>query len=235
MPTSPAALISAAKSGSRGSRVGDAERPVAAAKAVVAVAVVAFHAPEEGQDVLVAPALVAHLRPGVEVLRLAAHEGHAVDGAGAAQQPAARHREAAAVGIGLGLRGVEPVGLGIGQQAGIADRDVRPGMARRDRLPAAGPGCVRPPTAGWRRPRRPIRRRPRCSRRFASSFKSRTIYRLATSGVSRLHRTSARQKLTHLTLRSGPAGRVSKGGASLAVAHASRRPLRGLLSMRLSL
>src|SRR5580698_10379235 len=71
-------------------RVGDAQRPVTAAKPVVAVAFIALHALEEGQDFLVAPALVAHLRPGVEVLRLAAYKGHAVDRAGAAEQLATR-------------------------------------------------------------------------------------------------------------------------------------------------
>ena len=109
-------------------RVGDADRTLAAAIGIVA-AIVAFHALEERQHVFVAPAVVAHLRPGVEVLRLAAHERHAVDRAGAAEHLAARHRQAAAVGVGLGLRGVQPVGRGIGQQLGVADRDARPGMA----------------------------------------------------------------------------------------------------------
>ena len=113
--------------------IGDAQRPVAAAKALVA-ALVAFHALEEGQNAVVAPALVAHLRPGIEILCLAAHEGHAVDRAGAAKQPAARHRKLAAVGVGLGLRGVEPVGRRVGQQPGVADRDARPGMAGGTRL-----------------------------------------------------------------------------------------------------
>ena len=74
--------------------VGDAQRAVAAAERVVAAALVALHALEEGQHLVIAPALVAHLRPGVEVLRLAAHEGHAVDRARAAEQLAARHRDA---------------------------------------------------------------------------------------------------------------------------------------------
>ena len=115
-------------------RVGDAQRAFPAAKPVVAVARIAFHALEEGQDLFVAPAPVAHLRPGVEILRLAAHEGHAVDRAGAAEQFAARHRDAAAVGVGLGLRRIEPVGRRVLDQPGGADRNERPGMAGRARF-----------------------------------------------------------------------------------------------------
>src|SRR6185436_7545701 len=81
--------------------IGDDERPVAAAEAVVAAAPVTLDALEERQHVLVGPAGIAHLRPGVEVLRLAADIGHAVDRARAAQQLAARHREPAAPGVGL--------------------------------------------------------------------------------------------------------------------------------------
>ena len=148
--------------------VGDAQRTVPAAECVVAAALVAFHALEEGQDVRVAPAPVAHLRPGVEILRLAAHEGHAVDRAGAAEQPAARHRDRAAVGAGLGLGAVEPVGGGIVDQPGEADRNARPGMARRGPASSSRTLVARDrPTAGWRRPRRPIRRRRRCNHRFA--------------------------------------------------------------------
>ena len=108
--------------------IGDLQRARAAAKALVAF-VVAFHALEEGKDVLVGPALVAHLRPGVEVLRLAAHEGQAVDGARAAEQFSARHRDAAAVGAGLGLGTVEPVDGRVGDQPRIADGNAGPGMA----------------------------------------------------------------------------------------------------------
>ena len=173
MPTSPAALISACVERVARLRVGDAQRALAAAKGVVAAALVAFHALEEGQDVVVAPAAVAHLRPGVEVLRLAAHEGHAVDRAGAAEQLAARHREAAAVGVGLGLGGVEPVGRGVVAAAWRS----RPGCATRDgwraRPPAAAPCCAGPPTAGSQPPRRPIRRRRRCSRSCVRRSRSR--------------------------------------------------------------
>src|SRR4029077_17600425 len=102
--------------------------PGAATEALVSVAVIGFHAPEEWQYVLVAPALVAHLRPAVKVLCLAAHEGHAVDRARAAQQAAARHRNAPSVGVVLGFGTVEPVGGRIGDQPRRADRDEGPGM-----------------------------------------------------------------------------------------------------------
>src|SRR6266513_204568 len=59
-------------------RIGDAKRALPAAEGCVALAGIALHGLEERQDLGVAPAAVAHLRPGVEVLRLAAHEDHAV-------------------------------------------------------------------------------------------------------------------------------------------------------------
>src|SRR5205085_5478853 len=107
---------------------------VAAAIFVFAAAPVALDALEERQHIAIAPAGIAHLRPGVEVLRLAAHEGHAVDRARAAEQATARHRDAAALGVGLRLRRIEPVGGGIGDQPRRADRKPRPRIARWSRL-----------------------------------------------------------------------------------------------------
>jgi hypothetical protein len=89
-------------------RVGDAQRALATAKAIVALAGIAFHALEEGQDLRVAPAAVAHLRPGIEVLGLAANKHHSVNRAGTAEQFAARHREPAAVGARLHRRASRP-------------------------------------------------------------------------------------------------------------------------------
>jgi hypothetical protein len=60
---------------------------------------------KKGRHLGVAPAAVAHLRPGIEVLRLAAHEHHPVDRAGAAEQLAARY-------------GVNPVQMSEGGWAG---------------------------------------------------------------------------------------------------------------------
>src|SRR5271165_623038 len=82
--------------------VRDLQRSLSAAEFVVASSVT-FHAFEHGQHVLVAPAPVSHLRPGVEVLSLAADESHAIEGTGAAKQPAPRDRQLAAVGVRLGL------------------------------------------------------------------------------------------------------------------------------------
>src|SRR5690606_30767918 len=55
-----------------------------------------FHALVGLQDVFVAPALVALGLPGVEILLVAAHEDHAVDGAGAAHHLAAPRRQSPA-------------------------------------------------------------------------------------------------------------------------------------------
>ena len=107
----------------------DPQRPVAAAVFAVAVALVAFHLLEDRQHLAVAPAAIAELRPGVVVLRLAAHEHHAVDRRRAAQQLAARDRDAALTGAVVGLRGVQPVCGRVLDQFGEADRDPRPGMA----------------------------------------------------------------------------------------------------------
>src|SRR5581483_5424339 len=89
--------------------VGDGEIAVAAAIGGIAVADAPLHAPEVGQHVGIAPAAVAHLRPGVEVHVLAAVVDVAVDGAGPAQRLAARGGDAPAAGPGPGLHAVEPV------------------------------------------------------------------------------------------------------------------------------
>src|SRR6185437_14100299 len=71
---------------------------------------------EVGEDVLVAPACGARVRPFVEVTRMAAEVGHSVDGAAAAQYPAARQWNASIVEMSLGYRFVAPA------DGGIADR-----------------------------------------------------------------------------------------------------------------
>src|SRR6266481_5347552 len=60
----------------------------------------------------------------------------------------------------------------------------------------------------------------------------RAYWRQSTAGASRPCRAAMQLQKDNLTLRSGPEGRVSKGGNHRVVAHASRRPLRSLLSMR---
>src|SRR5262249_58545929 len=101
---------------------------------VLPPAVIGFHALEERQDVLVAPAAIAHLGPCVEILRLAPHERVAVDCARAAEQAAARGSQSPAIGTGLGLGGVEPVGCGVGHQLGVADPNAAPAVAGRASL-----------------------------------------------------------------------------------------------------
>ena len=110
-------------------RVGHAQRALPATECVVALAGIALHALEDRQDIIVAPTAVAHLRPGIEVLSLATDKHHSVDRAGAAEQLASRHREPAAVGARLRLGRIEPIGCGIFNQPGHADRDERPRMA----------------------------------------------------------------------------------------------------------
>ena len=60
-------------------RIGDAQRALAASIGVIAVGLVTFHSLEEWQHISVAPAGIAHLRPGIEILRLAAHKRLAID------------------------------------------------------------------------------------------------------------------------------------------------------------
>jgi hypothetical protein len=89
--------------------VGDAQRAAPATKLIVAT-VMAFHALEERQNVSIAPAQAAHLRPSIEILALAAHERHAVDRTGTAKQQGARYRQRAAIRVRLRLRRIQPVG-----------------------------------------------------------------------------------------------------------------------------
>src|SRR5262245_18324486 len=114
--------------------VGDAERALPTTVGVISLASIGFHALEERQDVLVAPAPIAHLGPCVEILRLPPHEGVTVDRARAAEQAAARGSQSAAIGTGLGLGGVEPVGGRVIDQLGVADRNAAPAVAGRSGL-----------------------------------------------------------------------------------------------------
>ena len=88
---------------------GDGQIAVTAAKRVVALADASFQPLEIGQHVLIAPAAIAELRPGVEILALAAIIDVAVDRGGAAERLAARRVDAAAAGPGTRLLLVGPV------------------------------------------------------------------------------------------------------------------------------
>ena len=110
-------------------RVGDAQHAGAAAK-FVGAAVVALHALEDRQHVLVAPAAIAELRPVIVVLRLAADIDHAVDRTRAAQHPAAGNFDAPPARALVRLRGVAPVDGRVVDHLGDADRHARPEEVR---------------------------------------------------------------------------------------------------------
>src|SRR6185312_14144459 len=88
---------------------GDGEVTVAAAEGILALADTPFEPLEVRQNVRIAPAAIAHLRPGIEILALAAIIDMAVDGRRAAKRLAAWRIDAAAAGIGTGLLLVGPV------------------------------------------------------------------------------------------------------------------------------
>ena len=98
------------------------QRPIGAAP-VAAVAVrEVLHSREQRRDIVPAPAAVAHLCPGIEVERLAAHPDQSIDRAGAAQYLAARHRDHAVRGVRFGFGLIEPVGGGIVDQQAETER-----------------------------------------------------------------------------------------------------------------
>ena len=105
--------------------LGHVQRPTLAA-AVVAARLEMFRLLEVGQHLLIGPAAIAELAPGVVVERLAAHIEHAVDRARAAQRPAARAGNAAVGHALLRLHLEVPVELLVVQQLGEAGRDVDP-------------------------------------------------------------------------------------------------------------
>ena len=81
--------------------IGDAQRAILAAIRGVTIALIILDPLEEGQHIRIAPAAIAHLRPGIEILRLAAHESEAVDGARPTQNAPTRHGQTPAIGGGL--------------------------------------------------------------------------------------------------------------------------------------
>ena len=85
-------------------RIGDMQRPIAAVIVIPAARLI-FAALEIGQNVVIAPAAVAALRPMIEILRLPADIDHTVDRARSAQHLAARpfHPPPGDAGIGFGF------------------------------------------------------------------------------------------------------------------------------------
>ena len=88
---------------------GDGQIAVAPAIGVLALADAPLQPLEIGQHVRIAPAAIAELRPGVEILALAAVVDVAVDRGRAAERLAARRVDAAAAGPGPRLLLVGPV------------------------------------------------------------------------------------------------------------------------------
>jgi hypothetical protein len=115
----------------------DVQRPLEPApRGLARVAVPALHPPEVGQDVGIAPAVGAHLGPGVEVAGMAAHVDHAVDRGGAADHLAARAGHAPPAHVRLGLGAVAPVVAAhvhrVGECAGHPDEGARVAAAMLD-------------------------------------------------------------------------------------------------------
>lgn len=88
---------------------------------------VALQLAEVGQHVLEGPAVVARCGPVVEVVGLAAHVDHRVDGARPTLHLAARSVDAAPGQLGLGLAVVHPVVDGVVVHLGEAHRHLEPG------------------------------------------------------------------------------------------------------------
>src|SRR5580704_4008248 len=114
--------------------VGDRQIALAAAEGLVRLADPPLGPAEVGQHVGIAPAVVAALRPAVEIHALAAIVDVAVDRARAAQGLAARCGDAPTAGPFAGLRGVEPVHPWIDQRVHEARRNVD------ERMPVPRPG-----------------------------------------------------------------------------------------------
>ena len=106
-----------------------------------------LHALEHGQHVVVAPAPVAELGPGVVVEPLAADEDEAVDRARPAEHPPARDRDRPPARAFVGLGAVAPVGGRVVDELREADR-------HRAQPVALGPGFEQqhPPPAVLRQP-----------------------------------------------------------------------------------
>src|SRR5262249_39722241 len=109
------------------------QAPLTAAELVVAAGV-AFHAPEDRQHVLVAPAAVAELRPMIVVLPLPAYPHHSVDGARASEHAPAWDRNCSPSRIVLGFGAIEPIHARPIDEAREADRHLRERMCLASRL-----------------------------------------------------------------------------------------------------
>ena len=89
---------------------------------------------EKRQHVIPRPAAIAELAPMVEILGLATDIDHAVDRTRSAKHPAARIRDGASGGAGIGLGGIAPGNRRMVEQFHVAGRDVD----QRVQIPSAG-------------------------------------------------------------------------------------------------
>ena len=110
-------------------RVGYEQAAVPAAKALIRLADPLFRAFEIRQDIGIPPAPVSQLGPVVVVLLVATGVDVAVDGTGAAQGLAARHRNGPSAGPFAGLRLIAPVQCLMVQQLHEAGGDMDHRMA----------------------------------------------------------------------------------------------------------
>ena len=131
------------------------QRPVGAADAARAV-LIGFHALEHRTNILPAPAAAAHLRPGVVIERLTAHEHQPVDRTGTAEHFSPRHRDLPVRRAGLGLGEEAPVHRGVVDEQAETDGQPRERMRRAARLQQ-------------QHPHRRILRQPRGQRRAGRS------------------------------------------------------------------
>jgi hypothetical protein len=134
--------------------VGDLQGPLTAPDLVVAAGV-AFHAPEDRQHVLVAPAAVAELCPMIVVLPLPAHPHHPVDGTRPSEHAPAWNGDCSPSRIVLGFGEIEPIHAGPIDEAREADRYLRQRMCLASSLQQQNvKTAVRCEAIGERRARR---------------------------------------------------------------------------------
>src|SRR5262249_60013514 len=108
--------------------VGAGARPADRVQRVLAPRLI-LGAAEVRQHVVEAPAGIAELSPVIVVRRLSAQIEQAVDRARPAQHLPTRLDDRAVVELGLRLRSIEPVDPAVGEQLGVAERDVDPDVA----------------------------------------------------------------------------------------------------------
>ena len=106
------------------------QRSILAAHGRVAAIAIGFAATKQRQHFIIAPAAAAHLRPKIEIGRIAAHVKHPIDGRSAAQRAPARPADFAIIGARFSFGRVAPIHqLLILHQLQHAGGDMNPRMA----------------------------------------------------------------------------------------------------------